>query len=89
MIFRQDACYQRQYSRSKDNSAIVERLERLSTVGLAVTVARLEELFGPIANVPISWQSFGITTLNRLDIGQGTSGRFGAGHSHTLNLLKY
>jgi histone deacetylase HOS3 len=44
-IFIQDACYQHQYIRSKDTSAIVERPERLLAVkiGLAAAIARLED----------------------------------------------
>ncbi|KAG5653747.1 hypothetical protein H0H81_010834 [Sphagnurus paluster] len=43
-IFVQDACYQHQYIRSRDLSAIVERPERLRavTVGLAAAIARIE-----------------------------------------------
>ncbi|KAF5377937.1 hypothetical protein D9615_006738 [Tricholomella constricta] len=46
-IFLQDACYQHQYIRSRDVSAIVERPERLRavTVGLSAAIARLETAF--------------------------------------------
>ncbi|KAG6827001.1 hypothetical protein H0H92_013616 [Tricholoma furcatifolium] len=45
-IFLQDACYQHQYIRSKDLSAIVERPERLRaiSVGLSAGMARLEAI---------------------------------------------
>lgn len=43
-IFIQDACFQHQYIRSRDLSAIVERPERLRAVavGLAAAIARFE-----------------------------------------------
>ncbi|KAF9465374.1 histone deacetylase complex protein [Collybia nuda] len=43
-VFLQDACYQHQYIRSRDLSAIVERPERLRavTIGLSAAIARLE-----------------------------------------------
>ncbi|KAG5642540.1 hypothetical protein DXG03_002578 [Asterophora parasitica] len=52
-IFLQDACYQHQYIRSRDLSAIVERPERLRavTVGLSAAIARLEALSASDANV--------------------------------------
>jgi hypothetical protein len=48
-IFLQDACFQHQYIRSRDTSAIVERPERLRavTVGLAAAISRLEEVATP------------------------------------------
>lgn len=51
-VFLQKACLQHRYIRSRDNSNIVERPERLRAVhvGLAAAVARLEEHAGPIAN---------------------------------------
>ncbi|KAI1790191.1 Arginase/deacetylase [Ganoderma leucocontextum] len=50
-VFLQKACLQHRYIRSRDNSNIVERPERLRAVniGLAAAVARLEEHTGPIA----------------------------------------
>ncbi len=49
-VFLQKACLQHRYIRSRDNSNIVERPERLRAVniGLAAAVARLEHN-GPIA----------------------------------------
>ncbi|KAF8058708.1 histone deacetylase complex protein [Lyophyllum atratum] len=48
-VFVQDACYQHQYIRSRDLSAIVERPERLRavTIGLSAAIARLEAAFPP------------------------------------------
>jgi histone deacetylase HOS3 len=45
-LFVQEACYTHQFIRSKDDSAIVERPERLRSValGLAAAIARLEEI---------------------------------------------
>lgn len=50
-VFLQKACLQHRYIRSRDNSNIVERPERLRAVnvGLAAAVARLEERTVPIA----------------------------------------
>ena len=44
-VFLQKACLQHRYIRSRDNSNIVERPERLRAVniGLAAAIARLEE----------------------------------------------
>lgn len=75
-IFVQDACQQHQYIRSKDTSGIVERPERLRAVkvGLAVAIARLEELFrsDSSASIPsVSSTADDLAdALNRLDIGQ-------------------
>lgn len=48
-VFLQKACLQHRYIRTRDNSHIVERPERLRAVniGLAATVARLEEVAPP------------------------------------------
>ncbi len=50
-VFLQKACLQHRYIRTRDNSHIVERPERLRAVniGLAATVARLEEVAPPAA----------------------------------------
>lgn len=52
-VFLQKACLQHRYIRTRDNSHIVERPERLRAVnvGLAATVARLEEI-APPASAP-------------------------------------
>jgi histone deacetylase HOS3 len=46
-VFIQDACYEHQYIRSKDQSLIVERPERVYAVkiGIAGAIARLEQSF--------------------------------------------
>lgn len=45
-LFVQEACYAHRYIRSRDDSAIVERPERLRSLalGLAAAIARLEEI---------------------------------------------
>lgn len=54
-MFLQKACLQHRYIRSKDQSHIVERPERLRAVhvGLAAATARLESVFSDLKNASV------------------------------------
>jgi histone deacetylase HOS3 len=77
-IFIQDACYEHQYIRSKDQSLIVERPERVYAVkiGIAGAIARLEQSFNSVGqpSLPAKSSTSGTSTdalvesLNRINI---------------------